>query len=77
MMTTAASTMTRCWIATDDQHQGHGDDQLVGDRIEKSAERSGLTEAARQIAIERIGDGGGGEQQAGGRSAAPADCACP
>ena len=49
------------------QHQRDRDDELVGHRIEERAEPRGLAHAAREIAVERIGDAGQREQQARGR----------
>ena len=49
------------------QHQRHGDDELVGHRIEERAEPRGLAHAPREIAVERVGDAGDREQQARGR----------
>ena len=55
---TAAVTITcgstvQSRIVADEQHQRRGDHQLVGDGIEERAERRGLPELARQIAVER------------------------
>ncbi len=54
----------RARILAHQQHQRHGDDQLVGDRVEKGAEARDLPQPPREVAIQRIGDAGGGEQQA-------------
>ena len=46
------------------QHQRHRHDELVGHRIEERAEARGLAHAAREVAVERVGDAGEREQQA-------------
>src|SRR6267154_890684 len=47
-----------------DQHdQRRGDHQLVGDRVEKRAERGGLVQAPREVAVEPVGDRGRDEQR--------------
>ena len=52
---------------SDQQHQRGADQQLVGDRIEHAAEVGLLAAAARQVAVEPVGDGGRAEQDAGGQ----------
>jgi len=47
-----------------DQQQERGrDQQLVGDRVEHAAQRRGLVQPARQIAVQPVGGGGGQEQR--------------
>ncbi|MCY1466174.1 hypothetical protein D9M71_844320 [compost metagenome] len=48
------------------QHQGHGNHQLVGHRVEEGAKRRALLQATRQVAVQPVGGGGNGEHAAGG-----------
>ena len=51
------------------QHQGHGDHQLVGHRVQEGTERCALLKAARQVAVQPVSGGGDGEHAAGGHVA--------
>ncbi|MNH45271.1 hypothetical protein D3C79_1076690 [compost metagenome] len=51
------------------QHQGYGDHQLVGHRVEERAERRALLQATGQVAVQPVGGGGDGEHRAGGHIA--------
>ena len=66
-MPSSPGTMIMRHVLAHQQHQRHRDDELVGHRIEECAEPRGLAHAAREIAVERIGDAGEREQQARGR----------
>ena len=57
-------------VALHDQEQRGGHHQLVGHRIEEGAEGRAHAVAARDPAVEPVGDGGQGEH-AGGREVAP------
>ena len=46
------------------QHdQCHGNDEFVGNRIQKGTERTGLIQFAGKIAIQPVGNAGGQKQQ--------------
>ena len=57
MMMTAIHGGTTARIVGDQDDVGGGDHQLVGERVEQHAQRRDLVAAAREVAVEAVGDG--------------------